>query len=107
MEFVQPGDYAAYSGSYDNQLHGRHINGNGVGEPWPSFHERESMLGLSAYDPDTPLHNDMSNDIIAAVKQHDQGKCFITGSVMNTQLCWIIPPVWANECCEPSQTFSG
>lgn len=32
MEFVQPGDYAAYSGSYDNQLHG-------VGEPWPSFHE--------------------------------------------------------------------
>ncbi|EDR16042.1 uncharacterized protein LACBIDRAFT_301717 [Laccaria bicolor S238N-H82] len=39
MEFVQPGDYAAYSGSYDNQLHGRHINGNGVGEPWPSFHE--------------------------------------------------------------------
>lgn len=26
---------------------------------------------------------------------------------MNTQLCWIIPPVWANECCEPSQTFSG
>lgn len=66
MEFVQPGDYAAYSGSYDNQLHG-------VGEPWPSFHERESMLGLSAYDPDTPLHNDMSNDIIAAVNSDEHG----------------------------------
>ena len=81
MELVQPGDYAAYSGvcffffsfqpknyganrwrgieSYDNQLYGRRIDGNSVGKPRRSFHERESMLGSSAYDPDeefTLLH---------------------------------------------------
>ncbi|KAJ7814969.1 hypothetical protein B0H14DRAFT_2848988 [Mycena olivaceomarginata] len=105
VELLGPGVYGPFlvDGPYMGQV--------GHRDRRATFQEREMQAlhgdpGLPA-EPSVLLHNEMSQAIVAAASQRDQGVCCITGRAdLPTRIIWVIPPYLGCELDKQSDTLS-